>query len=155
MSAYLGYSTDMASATTDQQRKRIRRFYGLIAGCVLLSVSLVLVTLWASSMAETHPGLYTILAVGTGLSWVPPAALLTFWLRRRSVARHAAQASPALDRQGTGEPVAFEYRSRTSLLGLPLIHVRLPGSLFVGQMRAGKAAVFIDRAERVTRLRLG
>ncbi len=40
--AFLGYKTDMADAASARQRRLVRRFYGLLAATVLVSIGLVL-----------------------------------------------------------------------------------------------------------------
>jgi RNA polymerase sigma factor (sigma-70 family) len=127
LAAYLGYRTDMADARSDLERKHIRRFYGLLAGCVLFSTSLIFVAVSLKSLALTHPSLYAVLTIVIALSWVPPALLLAFWIRRGITAqRHSRTAVEQVETSQT-QP-SFEYRSLSSLLGLPLVHIRLGGT---------------------------
>jgi RNA polymerase sigma factor (sigma-70 family) len=123
LAAYLGYKTDLAAARTEQERRRIKRFYGLVAISVLFSVGLVFVAAWGRTLALTHPTLYAGLVAVVALSWIPAAGLLAWWIWGRIggiVAR--GQAGP--DTNGAQAPY-YEYRSRAAFLGLPLVHVRL------------------------------
>jgi RNA polymerase sigma factor (sigma-70 family) len=127
LAGYIGYRTDIADARSELERKHVRRIYGLLAGCVLFSTSLIFVALWAKPLALTHPGLYTALAVFVGLSWVPAALLLAFWITRTVAAREQSRSAIELEGAGKARP-ALEYRSRLSLLGLPLVHIRIGGT---------------------------
>jgi len=126
LAAYLGYKTDMATASSELERKYIKRFYATVAGCVVFSTGLIFIAVWARGLALTQPGLYAALALITGLSWLPGAVVLGVWLKRGITAGTRASSLPPEPYESAARP-AFEYRSSSSLLGLPLVHFRIGG----------------------------
>jgi RNA polymerase sigma factor (sigma-70 family) len=121
VSNYLGYRMDMAGARSQQERQVIRRYYRLLAACILVPLALIFVAVWAKPLATSHPGWFVALTIAVTLSWVPAVSLLLLWAKRNL---HNPPATPAEATPAT----AFEYRSKASLLGLPLIHIRFGGS---------------------------
>jgi RNA polymerase sigma factor (sigma-70 family) len=121
VATYLGYKTDMADARSETERRAVKRFYRLLTACIVGSIGLVLVPVLARPLALTHPTFYATFVIVVGFSWIPVALVLASQIRRRMVASAGAGAS--------SERGAYEYCSRGSLLGLPLIHIRIGGSL--------------------------
>jgi RNA polymerase sigma factor (sigma-70 family) len=119
---YLGYKMDMASARSQQQRRIVQRYYRLLTACIVVPVALVLVVVWARPLAASHPGWFSALAIAITSSWIPAAVLLLLWTKRN------LRDGPEIETPQTEAEAACEYRSRTSFLGLPLIHVRFGGS---------------------------
>jgi RNA polymerase sigma factor (sigma-70 family) len=116
---YLGYKMDMAGARSDQQRRVVQRYYRLLTGCIVVPVALIFVAVWARPLAASHPGWFAALVIAITSSWVPGAVLLLVWTKRN------LRDGPEVGTPEAG--AACEYCSRTSFLGLPLIHVRFGG----------------------------
>jgi RNA polymerase sigma factor (sigma-70 family) len=117
---YLGYKMDMASARSQPQRRIVQRYYRLLTACIVVPVALIFVAVWARPLAASHPGWYSALAIAITSSWVPGAVFLLVWTKRN------LRDGPEIETPEAG--TAFEYRSGTSFLGLPLIHIRFGGS---------------------------
>jgi RNA polymerase sigma factor (sigma-70 family) len=116
---YLGYKMDMAGTRSEQQRRAVKRYYRLLTACIVVPVALIFVVLWARPLATAHPGWFATLTIAVTSSWIPGVLVLLV----------GAKWNP---REGSEmETPAFEYRSRTSFLRLPLIHIRFggPGTL--------------------------
>lgn len=114
---YLGYRMDMASAHSPRQRRTVRRYYGLLAACIIVPLALVFVVVGAQPLATGHPGWFAALTVAVNLSWIPGVLLLLAWSKGSRQEETGAEIRAA----------ACEYRSRTCFLGLPLVHVRFGG----------------------------
>src|SRR5262249_31549039 len=80
---------------------------------------------WGRSVAASNPALYAGFIIGVVTSWIPAAALLYVWARRRL--RELTPRAPNLLPGAGGHPSSrvIEYRSPASFLGLPLIHIRI------------------------------
>src|SRR5581483_8241478 len=79
--------------------------------------------------AKSHPVLITALFIGIGVGYCGVLIPMIFWANRVQRRIRVEEGSDSdVMRSATGAPIsrrAFEYRSRASFLGLPLIHVRL------------------------------
>jgi hypothetical protein len=117
----------MADARSELERKNIKRFYALLAGSVVFSIALLFVAIWAKPLALTHPGLYAALAVIVTLSWLPTAAHLVLSLSRGMAAHDHVENPLEFEAEAANPRLAFEYCSRISLMGLPLVRIRLGG----------------------------
>ena len=128
LGGYLGYRMGMDSAQSDRERTFVKSFYRRLLGCIAgFMVVFGLLMFWAWSNAEQHPRLMTGLVIGLAVAYLMATIWLTIWsfrMRRRLLAEtQAGRMSPT-----SIKPVR-EYRSRMTLLGLPLVHVRLGGGL--------------------------
>jgi len=117
---YLGYKMDMASTRSERQRRVVKRYYCFLTACIVVPIALIFVAVWARPLAATHPGWFATLTMAVTLSWVPAVALLLVWTKRNLHEESEIETPEA--------GAAYEYRSRTSFLGLPLVHVRFGGS---------------------------
>lgn len=124
---YLGYKTDMADARTDAERRAVKRFYRLLSACIVGCIGMIFLPILARPLASTHPGFYATLVIAVGFSWIPVAHLLASQIRRGIAT--SAGASPSFEAAAdpSSERAAYEYRSGRSLLGLPLVHIRIGG----------------------------
>jgi len=142
LSTYLGYKMSMDGAASEQERGFIKRFYGVLIVFIVVPVALVLLAAWARPLAVSHPVLFGGLMIGVVTSWIPATALLVLWMRRKLRELNAA-ASASSASAATSKPVtAFEYRTKTRLFGLPLVHIRL-GATWASQREAVKAWIAI------------
>jgi RNA polymerase sigma factor (sigma-70 family) len=115
--SYLGYKLSMERATSDQERRFIKRFYCIIAACVIFPFVLVMLGIAARPLARSHEGVFAGILIGLAMLWIPAIAVLLLWTRSAlnalSQSRVSAKAAPF-----------WEYRTRTCLCGLPLVHIR-------------------------------
>lgn len=128
MATYLGYKMDLADARTDAERRAVKRFYRLFTSCVVGCIGMIFIPFLARPLASTHPGFYATLVITVGFSWIPIALVLASRIRRGIAASGGELPSFEAAAGASSEPAAYEYRSRRSLLGLPLVHIRFGGS---------------------------
>jgi RNA polymerase sigma factor (sigma-70 family) len=124
VATYLGYKTDLADARTDAERRAVKRFYRLLVACIVGCIGLIFLPVLARPLASAHPDFYATLVIAVGFSWIPIALVLASQIRRGIVASPGALPFGAA---ASSERGAYEYRSRRSLLGLPLVHIRIGG----------------------------
>jgi len=136
---YFAYLLDRDSARSPQRRKLVIKTYGVmaagIAAFVLVSLSLMV---WGKGLATSHPALFAGISLGLGTAYVLTAVTLTVWMMRRE--RSLRQQEITGSRPVPVTVPLWEYRSKSSLLGLPLIHIRLRGGLERGPVKAWLAA---------------
>lgn len=134
LSGYLGYKMSMDAAASDKERRFIKSFYGFMAIFIVAPLLILFLAVWGKSLATSHPRVFTAVLLGAANSWIPATALLAIWMRRK-LRELNASAPPR-------STTTFEYRSKATFLGLPLVHVRL-GSTWASQGDAVKAWVAI------------
>ncbi|HWV98797.1 MAG TPA: sigma-70 family RNA polymerase sigma factor [Candidatus Acidoferrum sp.] len=134
LSAYLGYKMSMDAAASDKERRFIKSFYALLTIFIVAPLLILFLAVWGKSLATSHPRLFTGVLLAATNSWIPATALMFVWMRRRLRGLNASVA-----RRST---TTFEYRSKATFLGLPLIHIRL-GATWTSQGDAVKAWVAI------------
>jgi hypothetical protein len=84
---------------------------------------------FAGPHLKNNPALFTWTVIGISLSYGLLILCLTLWAIRhqRRLALEDASTSGAIPEGSWSDATVYEYRSRISLLGWPLIHVRLGG----------------------------
>jgi RNA polymerase sigma factor (sigma-70 family) len=121
---YSGYRVGIDQAQLKSERKFIRSFYLKLTGFIAAFYLSFGLLLWWFSTNERHQLVfYSDALIGLGIVYTLAIFALAFWTWRESRALFVriATGKVALHSRKAGE----EYRSRTTLLGLPLIHVRL------------------------------
>ena len=137
LSGYFAYKMSMDGAESEKERRFIKRFCTLLAILIVAPFVALLLASSAKSLAISHPRLFAGVLLGAVNSWIPAAGLLILWMRSR-LRELNATAAPATPRSAS----AFEYRSKASLLGLPLVHIRL-GATWTSRGDAVKAWIAI------------
>jgi RNA polymerase sigma factor (sigma-70 family) len=135
LSGYLGYKMSMDGATSEKERGFIKRFYGLMTIFIVAPLLALMLAVWGKSLAVSHPRFFTGVLLVVVNGWIPATGLLIIWMRRKL---RELNGSPGTPRSRN----TFEYRSKASLFGLPLIHIRL-GSTWASQGDAVKAWIAI------------
>ncbi len=141
VSAYLGYKTSMEGASSEKERRFIKRFYALLAMFIIVALGIVLLAVSARSVAVSHPALFSGVLLGFANGWIPATALLILWIRRK-VRELNASGSHLQTGAALKAATVIEYRTKTCLVGLPLIHIRV-GATWTGQREAVKAWIAI------------
>jgi len=131
------YRLERDDATTPQRRAFVMETWRL--NLVVLAVSFLLVLPVACllpMLAQSHRTLFVVAVIGLGAAYTVLGVVTIIWTvrrqRRLQQAESAAHAAP--------HTPAFEYRSKLSLLGWPLVHIRLRGGLERGPVKAWIAA---------------
>jgi RNA polymerase sigma factor (sigma-70 family) len=122
---WVSYRTDIDSAGSETERQLSRTFYRRLAwGLSSWFVASSLLTFFARPLREVHELLFAGIFIAMGLAYtVFVGALMLWWTRSR-------RAYLAIDpgQQPVNKP-AWEYRTRATLFGLPLVHMRIGGDL--------------------------
>ena len=130
LSGWLGYKVNVANAESARERQFLKKSFRLIwgmAGLFLVVISALVFGIIARPV--THSLLGAVAFTGFIAVYCVSLAGLILWTSRtqsRIRREEAARLAPGVSRPAkrwTAQP--FEYRSRATLLGLPLIHVRM------------------------------
>jgi RNA polymerase sigma factor (sigma-70 family) len=130
---WFGYRLEMEDSRSPEARRFVQQFFRiLVAGMALFIVAILSLGKFGGSIARSHPAVYAGLSIGGGAAYLVFVVLLSIWARPRRRLIASAQTAPR-------DP-AFEYRSKFTLLGLPLVHIRIRGGLARGPVKAWFAA---------------
>lgn len=136
---YFAYLLDRDSARSPQRRRWVIKIYGVMAAGIAAFVLIgLLLMVGEKGLATSHPALFAGLSLGLGTAYVLATVALYVWMRRQQ--RSLRQHETAGSRPVPAPVPLWEYRSKSSLLGLPLIHIRLRGGLERGPVKAWFAA---------------
>ncbi len=138
LGAWFGVKASLAHATSEKERRLIIRCAWVVIGLVVVSLVVNVVVIKAViGMAQAAPLKAALCLIGFTLAYfgVLLAVILRFnhLLRRARLETAAKGETTTAARHGQTLQV-FEYRSRWTFLGLPLIHVRT-GRCLEGKMR--------------------
>ncbi|MFZ0962244.1 MAG: sigma-70 family RNA polymerase sigma factor [Terriglobia bacterium] len=144
ISFYFAYLLDRDSARSPERRRWVIKIYGVMAaGIAAFALIGLLLMVGEKGLATSHPALFAGISLGLGTAYVLAALGLCVWMRRQQ--RSLRQQEIAGSRPVAAIVPLWEYRSKSSLLGLPLIHIRLRGGLERGPVKAwlavGDAAI--------------
>jgi RNA polymerase sigma factor (sigma-70 family) len=124
---WVGYRMSLAEAESEHERGYIRRFYRVLAGCIVGFIIVFSGLMFAAKPIAQFSPLVLVGLIG-GLVIVYSGAIigLTIWgLRARKWIDAELQARAP---KRTAQP-DWEYRSRLQLLGWPLVHLRIGGGM--------------------------
>ena len=125
---YIGYRVSMAGATSDRERAFIRKFYGLLIGCIVgFIVFYLALFFWKDAITQYSPQLFVGLLVGLAVTQVLSLTGLCFWFSRKE--RAIAAEMKTFEPPASPLKPAWEYRSPLAPLGWPLVHIRIGGNL--------------------------
>ncbi len=134
LGGYLGARLSIESTRSPRERQFVVKMSWLTAGLAigfLLALGALLIS--AKSLLAGRPSLFAGLLATVILIYTASITILNFWTNRRqkeiraqecpmpgATDQQAAASAAALGKRGT----PFEYKTKLSLLGLPLVHVR-------------------------------
>jgi len=128
LGGYVGAKASIEHAKSPRERRFMVRLAWVTAGLALLFTGALLGLIFlAGSLPKSHPGVYALLFVGVLTSYAIGLVALILWSNRRQrQIRHedALKEPQAPTAAATTESEVLEYRSRATLLGLPLVHIR-------------------------------
>ena len=128
LGAYFGYRMDLDSAHSPQRREFVFKYYRILVVCIAgFALAVLLLMLGGWGMAKSDPMIFIALLAGLGAVYVIIVAVLALWTRRSL--RKIRQQEIAGNHPVPLLVPVFEYRSKFSLLGLPLVHIRIRGGL--------------------------
>jgi len=130
LSGWLGYKVNMENAESARERQFLAKFFRFVAVFVgLFCVAISTFVFLKVSRSSTHPKLLVAAFVVSTAGYCVALLALILWGNRavRRIRREETAKLPP----GIHPPAKpwhsrpFEYRSRWTLLGLPLIHIRM------------------------------
>ena len=122
---YFGYRSGMESAQSKDERTHIKRFYLILfVGIVLFNVAFGTLIFWATNGGTNRPQLLISLILTLAGAMILFMAWLTVGSYRSSQRLRALR---SVSSGAETTPAAWEYRSRATFLGLPLVHIRISG----------------------------
>jgi RNA polymerase sigma factor (sigma-70 family) len=125
LATYIGYKASMDRAVSEAERGFIRRFYIFLSTLIVVPLALIFLAVSNKGQAASHPALFAGFVIGVVTSWIPAAAILWLWARRRLSQLNPHEGQAVAGGLGIRTSAPIEFRSRASFLGLPLLHVRL------------------------------
>jgi len=145
LGTYFGYKLDRDTASSPQTRSFVATFYRVLIVCVVVFIlAMQSLAVWGRVAAVSHPMLYAGLCIGLCVAYTLVVLALSVWGMRRHYTLRKQEVSGDTARSDTtgahGPVPLFEYQSKLSLFGLPLVHIRLRGGLERGPVRAWIAA---------------
>jgi len=121
---YAGYRMSLAAAHSDGERARIRTAYrGLLAFVLRYNALFFALIFWGYYHQRDGARLFGRLIVALVVAFIPAMLVLSVSSIRRRRSYLAGLVEKGL--VDLSAPPAWEYRSRWSLFGLPLVHLRL------------------------------
>ena len=139
VSLYFMYMLDRDSARSPQRRKFVIKAWGVsVVGMAVFGLVGLSLLVWGKASAMSHPALFAGLCIGLGTACVLAVIALNVWMMRQR--RSLRQQEIADGHPAPASVPLWEYRSKFSLFGLPLIHIRLRGGLERGPVKAWFAA---------------
>lgn len=124
--AGVGYKVSMDSARSEEERRLIKKFYGVIAVVTFVFGSLLLALACSGKwLAQMHPEWFVALLLGlVGACLLFALGAVTWGLQKnKQMPMRESAVEAALPVGKWGVPL-LEYRSKFTFLGLPLIHLR-------------------------------
>ena len=141
---YIVYRLTLAGAQSEEERAGIKSFYGKVGAITLaLFVPFVATVLWLSRNQTDHSFLSGLFATGLLLIFLPVILVLGMTSARRG--RHVYSQILAQQYAGIFPKPAWEYRSQSTLFGLPLVHIRI-GDRFAVLKKPVKAWVAVGHS---------
>jgi RNA polymerase sigma factor (sigma-70 family) len=121
---YIGYRLGLAGTQSDEERGYIKAFFRK-AGIITLGLFLpiAVVVLWLSRNQSDRSYLSGLLAAILTLIYLPTIVAFAIASKRKSREYHARIL--AQEYAGIFPKPAWEYRSKLTLFGLPLVHIRI------------------------------
>jgi hypothetical protein len=106
-----------------------------------MTVAVLSVVFFAKPLIQSHPKIFAELSISLGVTYALLAVALATWAagRQRRIRQQESGVSgvaPGARASSFGTEPFFEYRSKGSLLGLPLIHIRLRAGIERGPVKA-------------------
>ena len=124
--AWIGYRVGMNHAHSDERREEVRDFYReSLAWMAASLIAIVLPLFLGRQLKASYPELARDAAIGLALVYVTGSTAVSLSsLRKRRKLTAQAQ---SVARASHSAKTAWEYRSRFTMLGLPLIHISVGG----------------------------
>ena len=124
---WVGYRMSLDDARTDAEKMYIRKFYRVLAMCIggFMIVFTILMS-FAPKIIAANKNLFIAVIIAMAASYAVAVIAVSVWSfrQRNKLLKLTADDTPTIHTKP-----AFEYRSATTLLGFPLVHIRVGGGL--------------------------
>ena len=141
---YIAYRVTLAGADSDEERAGIKSIFGRLGVITLgLFIPVAAMVLWLLRNQTDRSFLSGLFACILVLIFLPTMFALTFTSKQKS--REYYTRILAREYAGVFPKPAWEYRSRLSLFGLPLVHIRI-GDRFAILKKPVKAWVAVGNS---------
>lgn len=125
VAAWLGVRDSLRETESADERRRVKRYYlTIVAGTVLFTLASIPLNIWSKAGGGFNPA-PMLLWLALLLTHVGVVVILAVRLARKQKQMVDAGTTPTHAQALATAGAAREYRSRWTLLGLPLVHVRL------------------------------
>ncbi len=125
LGGYIGARASIQNTRSERERRFVIRLAWIAVAIAIIFSFLVLVLVRnGSAWLASHPRLYVSSIVVVILGYVFGLCVLIFWASRRQ-AQIRLEQEPRLP--ATAATSGYEYRSKTTILGWPLIHIKTGG----------------------------
>jgi hypothetical protein len=123
---WVGYRLDLDAANTEMERQFTKQFYRRLSGALLVFLGGTALLSVLSAGADTSRAA----AFRAGFAVLSGGYIVfIFWLLIRMRRKRRATVAQLVAENTTPSRPAWEYRSYTKFLGLPLVHARVGGGL--------------------------
>ena len=124
--AWIGYRVGMNHAHSDDRREEVRDFYRECLAWMAASLTAIALPLFLGrQLKASYPELAGDAAIGLALVYVTGSTAVSLSSLRKG--RKLTAQAPSVARASHSAKTAWEYRSRFTMLGLPLIHISMGG----------------------------
>ncbi len=121
---YIAYRVTLAGAQSDEERAGIKSIFGRLALITMgIFIPFAAMVLWLTRNQTDHSYLSGLFASSLVVIFLPTIFILSFASARRG--REFYSRILAQEHAGVFPKPEWEYRSQRTLLGLPLIHIRI------------------------------
>jgi RNA polymerase sigma factor (sigma-70 family) len=111
---------------SNREREFARRTNAVLwIGTILYALALLLGVFAGRNYWDAHPQMLTLGILGSAFGFVTVLAAYTLWMSRMQMRIRKEEAEKSGDRRFISQSQPYEYRSAWSLMGLPLVHIRI------------------------------
>ena len=141
---YIAYRVTLAGAQSEEERAGVKSLFGKFGAITLaLFIPLAAIVLWLTRNQPDRSFLSGLLGTCGVLIFLPTIFILGITSGRKS--RHYYSRILAEEYAGVFPKPAWEYRSQSTLFGLPLVHIRI-GDRFAILKKPVKAWIAVGNA---------
>jgi hypothetical protein len=121
---WASYRLGIETSKSDAERTFIKGFYQRLMACLLaFAIAFVTLCIWGRSLLAASSTLFTLTVISVVFFYLLASIALTVWaFRQRKILKKNRRAPSLTDR-----PLEQSYRSRLTLLGIPLLSMSRSG----------------------------
>jgi len=140
LGTYFGYKLELEGAKSPRAREFVKRFYFILGGCIgLTAIVVLLVVAFAMPLIRSYPEIFVGIFISLAAAYVVVTVQLAVWVaakQKRIREQDAAEGTASVPTPSFETEPTFEYCSSRTLLGLPLVHIRLRAGIHRAPVKA-------------------